>query len=90
MSYFWSPNKGLREEEEEEGEEEEERGKSSQGMDLWSLSMKLYDFGMIFVLQLLGYGLLGFSLEINLVPFSRVLLGIHPNSRFKGSLVENP
>ena len=80
----------LWEEEKEEGEDEEERGKSSQGMDLWSLSMELYDFGMIFVLQLLGYGLLGFSLEINLVPFSRVLLGIHPNSRFKRSLVENP
>ena len=48
------------------------------------------DFGMIFVHKLLGYGLLGFSLEINLVPFSRVLLGIHHNSRFKGSLVENP
>ena len=48
------------------------------------------DFGMIFVHKLLGYGLLRFSLEINLVPFSRVLLVIHPNSRFKGSLVENP
>ena len=45
---------------------------------------------MIFVHKLLEYGLLGFSLEINLVPSSRVLLGIHPNSRFKGSLVENP
>ena len=33
MSYFWSPNKGLREGEEEEGEEEEERERSSQGMD---------------------------------------------------------
>ena len=33
MSYFWSPNKGLREGEEEEGEEEEERDRSSQGMD---------------------------------------------------------
>ena len=43
-------------------------------MNFWSLSMKLYDFGMIFVLQLLRYGLLGFFLEINLVPFSRVLL----------------
>ena len=48
------------------------------------------DFGIIFVHKLLGYGLLGFSLEIKLVPFSRVLLGIHHNSRFKGSLVENP
>ena len=45
---------------------------------------------MVFVHKLFGYGLLGFSLEINLVPFSRVLLGIHPNSRFKGSLVKNP
>ena len=33
MSYFWSPNKGLREGEEVEGEEEEERDRSSQGMD---------------------------------------------------------
>ena len=33
MNYFWSPNKGLREGEEEEGEEEEERERSSQGMD---------------------------------------------------------
>ena len=33
MSYFWSPNKGLREGEEEEGEEEEKRERSSQGMD---------------------------------------------------------
>ena len=45
---------------------------------------------MIFVHELLGYGLLGFSLKIKWVPFSRVLLGTHPNSRFKGSLVENP
>ena len=37
MSYFWSPNKGLREGEEEEGEEEEERERSSQGMDTWIL-----------------------------------------------------
>ena len=28
--------------------------------------------------------------EIKLVPFSRVLLGTHPNSRIKGSLIENP
>ena len=45
---------------------------------------------MIFVHKLLRYGLLGFYLEIYLVPFSRVLLGVHPNSKFKGSLVENP
>ena len=45
---------------------------------------------MIFVHKLLRYGFLRFSLEINLVPFSRVLLGIHPHSRFKGSWVENP
>ena len=47
------------------------------------------DFGIIFVHKLLGYGLLGFSLEIKLVLCFRVLLGIHPNSRFKGSWVEN-
>ena len=33
ITHFWSPNKGLWEEEEEEGEEEEEREKSNQGMD---------------------------------------------------------
>ena len=45
---------------------------------------------MIFVHKLLGYGVLGFSLENKLVPFSRVLLVMHHNSRFKRSLVENP
>ena len=35
--------------------------------------MELYAFWYDFVHKLLGYGLLGFSLEINLVPFSRVL-----------------
>ena len=48
------------------------------------------DFGKILSKNLLGYGLLGFYLDINLVLFSRVLLGIHPNTRFKGSLVEKP
>ena len=51
MSYFWSPNKGLREEDEKGGEEEEERGKSSQGMDIWSLSMELYGFWYDFCTQ---------------------------------------
>ena len=52
--------------------------------------MEIMASSMILVLELLGYGFLGFHLDINLVPFSRVLLGIHPNTRFKGSLVENP
>ena len=42
MSYFWSPNKELREEEEKEGEEEEEREKSSK---VWIL-VWMHDFGM--------------------------------------------
>ena len=45
---------------------------------------------MIFVHELLGYRVLGFSLKIKLIPFSRVLLERHLNSRFKGSLGENP
>ena len=52
--------------------------------------MEIMDSSMILVQEFLGYGLLGFHLDLNLVPFSRVLLGRHPNSRFKGSLVENP
>ena len=48
------------------------------------------DFGKILSKNLLRYGLLGFSLDIKLVPLSRVLLGRHLNSRFKGSLVEKP
>ena len=52
--------------------------------------MEIMASSMILVQELLGYGLLGFLLDINLVPFSRVLLGIHHNTRFKGSLVENP
>ena len=52
--------------------------------------MEIMDSSMILVHELLGYGLLGFHLDINLDPFSRVLLGKHTSSRFKGSLVENP
>ena len=52
--------------------------------------MEILDSSMILVHELLGYGLLGFYLDINLVPLSGVLLGRHPNSRFKGSLVEKP
>ena len=52
--------------------------------------MKIMDSSMILIQELLGYGLLGFHLDINLVPFSRVLLGKHSNSRLKGSLVEKP
>ena len=48
------------------------------------------DFSMILVYELLEYGLLGFPLNINLIPISRVLLGKHSNSIFKGSLVEKP
>ena len=55
-----------------------------------NLCMEIMDFSMIFVQEVLGYGLLGFQLDINLVPFSRVLLGKHANSRFKRSLVEKP
>ena len=52
--------------------------------------MKIMDSSMILIQELLGYGLLGFHLDINLVPFFRVLLGKHSNSRLKGSLVEKP
>ena len=48
------------------------------------------DFGKILSKNLLRYVLIRFYLDINLVPLSRVLLGRHPNSRFKGSLVEKP
>ena len=52
--------------------------------------MEIMDSSMILVHELLVYGLLVFYLDINLVPLSRVLLGRHPNSKFKGSLVEKP
>ena len=77
----WKRRRGR----EEEEEEEEEGGTKKVWILVW-----IHDFCMILVYKLLGYDLLGFSLDINLVPFSRVLLGRHPNSRFKGSLVENP
>ena len=77
---------GLREEEEKEEEEEEER----RNQEKVRILVWIHDFCMILVYKLLGYDLLGFSLDINLFPFSRVFLGRHPNSRFKGSLVENP
>ena len=86
MHYFGLQTRSLREGEEEEGEEEEERGNQAK---VWIL-VWIHDFYMILVYKLLGYDLLGFSLDINLVPFSRVLLGRYLNSRLKGSLVENP
>ena len=67
----------------------EEPRSSQQGMEL-TLGMEIMDFSMILVQELLEYKLLGFPLNINLIPISRVLLGKHSNSRFKGSLVEKP
>ena len=80
-------------EEEEKEEEEEEEGDQAK---VWMLNfgmnwcMKIMDSSMILIQELLEYGLLGFHLDINLFPFSRVLLGKHSNSIFKGSLVEKP
>ena len=52
--------------------------------------MDIRDSSMILIQEFLGYGLLGFHLDIDLVPFSRVLLGKHSNPRFKEVLVEKP
>ena len=68
---------------------EKKRKKGGNQAKVWIHDLCI-DFGKILSENLLGYGLLGFSLDINLVPLSRVLLGRHPNSRFKGSLVEKP
>ena len=38
-------------------------------MDLWSFVWNCMDSSMILVQKLLGYGLLGFFLEISFVPF---------------------
>ena len=90
---FWSPNR------ESQREEERRRGRRGRSQKVWKLRvfvwmldfcMEIMDSSMILVHELLGYGLLGFYLDINLVPLSWVLLGRHPNSRFKGSLVEKP
>ena len=66
------------------------RRRSSKKVWKLNLSMEIMDFSMILVQELLEYGLLGFQLNINLISVSRVLLGKHSNSRFKGSLVEKP
>ena len=82
------------------GEEEKPRSKGMETnldygfYEIWygffDFCMEIMDSSMILVHELLGYGLLGFYLDINWVPLSRVLLGRHPNSRVKGSLVEKP
>ena len=59
-------------------------------MDSLIFCMEIMDYSMILIQELLGYGLLVFHLDINLVPFSRVLLSKQSNYRFKGSLVEKP
>ena len=70
----------------------EEKFKPRSCKKVWILDfgMKIMDSSMILIQELLGYGLLGFHLDINLVPFSRVFLGKHSNTRLKGSLVEKP
>ena len=78
------------ERERREGEKKKKRKRKRRRREAKKKKVWIHDFCMILVYKLLGYDLLGFSLDINLVPFSRVLLGIHPNSRIKGSLVENP
>ena len=64
---------GLREEEEKEEEEKEERGenKAKVWIFVWihDFCKDIMDSGMILVQELLGSGLLGFHLDINLVPF---------------------
>ena len=87
ITHFCLQTRGLIRVWEEDEEEEEEEEEQSKGIEVKSFCM---DSSMILVQELLGYGLLGFHLDINLVLFFRVLLGIHPNSRIKGSLVENP
>ena len=62
---------------------------ASQGMEL-TLGLEIMDFSMNLVQKLLEYELLGFPLNFNFILISRVLLGKHSNSRFKGSLVEKP
>ena len=80
---FWSPNKGY-------GKKRRRKKKKRKKGEIKTLVWIIVVNCMIFVHKLLGYRLIGFYLEIYLVPFFRVLLGVHPNSRFKGSLVENP
>ena len=77
--------------EREKKKKRKRRRREAKIKEVWihDFCMEIMASSMIFVQELLGYGLLGFHLDINLVPFSRVLLGIHPNTRFKGSLVEN-
>ena len=87
MDYFWSPNKGFTYGAKEEKRKREIKLRYRFLHRFMTLVWNCKDFGMIFVHELLGYD---YSLKIKLVPFSRVLLGRHPNSRFKGSLVENP
>ena len=52
--------------------------------------MEIMDSSMILVQELLGYGLPGFHLDLNLVPFFEGFVRNTSNSRIKGSLVENP
>ena len=90
MDYFWSPNKGFTYGTKEKKKKRKKKREIKLRYGFSDFCMEIMDSSMILVHELLGYGLIGFHLDINLDPFSRVLLGKHPNSRFKGSLVENP
>ena len=66
ITHFCLQTRGLIRVWEEEEEEEEEGGGASKGMEVKSICM---DSSMILVQELLGYGLLGFHLDINLFFF---------------------
>ena len=68
MDYFGLQTRSYGRKEKEEGEEEEGRERSSQGMNT-DFCMEIMDSSMILVQELLGYGLLGFHLDLNLIPF---------------------
>ena len=71
---------------------EEKKRREAKQAKVWihDFCMEIMASSMILVQELLDYGLLGFPLNINLIPIFRVLLVKHSNSRFKGSLVEKP
>ena len=73
--HVWS-KKGRR------GRGRRRRGERKSKSKVWklNLSMEIMDSSIILVQELLEHGLLGFHLDINLVPFSRVLLDKHSNS----------
>ena len=68
---FWSPNKKLTGGKRRRRKKKKKKKEGRDQAKVWihDFCIEIMDSSMILIQELLGYGLLGFHLDLNLVPF---------------------